>query len=103
RDFAAVMPEAGSGVPAGRVSIVVPFYKDRDTIDEAVDSAIAQTWDDLEIVIVDDGSPLPDAQEILARQAAKDARIRVLHKTNGGLGSARNHGVEQATGEFVLF
>src|SRR5690606_4999683 len=71
--------------------------------DEAVDSAIAQTWDDLEIVIVDDGSPLPDAQEILGRQAAKDARIRVLHKTNGGLGSARNHGVEQATGEFVLF
>ena len=89
--------------PTGQVSIIVPFYRDRDTIDEAIDSALAQTWQDLEVLIVADGSPLPDADEILGRQAAKDPRIRVLRKPNGGLGSARNHGIEHARGDFLLF
>ena len=69
---------AAAVTPRGRVSVVVPFYKDRDTIDAAVDSALAQTWTDLEVLVVADGSPLDDAGEILARQAAKDPRVRVL-------------------------
>ncbi len=86
-----------------KVSVVVPFYKDSETIDETIDSAIAQQHRNLEILIVDDGSPLPDAEAILARQAAKDPRVRVLRKKNGGLSSARNHGIEHAKGEYLLF
>ncbi len=85
------------------VSVVVPFYRDRDTIDETIDSAIAQDHPDLEILIVDDGSPLEDATEILARQAAKDPRVRVIRKPNGGLGTARNRGIAEARGEYLLF
>ncbi|MCB9885903.1 MAG: glycosyltransferase [Planctomycetes bacterium] len=88
---------------AHKVSVVIPFYKDRATVDEAVDSACGQTHRNLEILIVNDGSPLADAAEILARQRAKDPRIRILDKPNGGLGSARNHGIDNATGEFLLF
>jgi glycosyltransferase involved in cell wall biosynthesis len=86
-----------------KVSVIVPFYKDRDTIDEAVDSAIAQTHKNLEILIVNDGSPLADASAILSAQEQKDPRIRVFSKPNGGLGSARNHGIERATGDYLLF
>lgn len=86
-----------------KVSVVVPFHRDRATIDEAVDSAIAQSHTELEVVVVDDGSPLPDADAILARQAQKDPRVRVLRKPNGGLSSARNHGIAHARGELLLF
>lgn len=86
-----------------RVTVVMPFYKDRDTIDEAVDSVLQQTHRNLELLLVNDGSPLPDAEAILSRQVAKSPLVRVLNKRNGGLGSARNHGVLHATGEFVLF
>ncbi len=88
---------------AHKVSVIVPFYKDRETVDATIDAICRQTHRNLEILIVDDGSPLPDAPQILARQAAKDPRVRVLHKPNGGLGSARNFGIAQATGEFLLF
>ena len=68
-----------------------------------LDSALAQDHRDLEILVVNDGSPLPDAPELLLRQRRKDPRVRVLDKRNGGLSSARNHGVAHATGELVLF
>jgi len=86
-----------------RVSIVIPFFTDRDTIDEAVDSACRQTHQNLEILLVNDGSPLPNASSILERQKAKDRRVRVIDKRNGGLSSARNEGIEHADGEFLLF
>jgi glycosyltransferase involved in cell wall biosynthesis len=86
-----------------RVSIVVPFHRDVETIDAAVDSALAQDHHDVEVLIVDDGSPLPDAPEALARQRRKDPRVRVAAKPNGGLSSARNHGIAHATGELLLF
>lgn len=86
-----------------KVSVVVPFYKDADTIDATIDAICCQTHRNLEILIVDDGSPLADADAILARQAAKDGRVKTLRKPNGGLGSARNFGIEKATGEFLLF
>ena len=99
----AFVPAATTDGASHRVSVIVPFYSDRGTVDEAVDSVIAQTHPDLEILIVNDGSPLPDAEQILARQTSKDPRVRVLTKPNGGLGSARNHGVRHCSGEFVLF
>jgi len=88
---------------AHKVTIVVPFYNDADTIDATMETVCGQTHRNLEILIVNDGSPLDNAEEILARQAARDDRVRVLNKPNGGLGSARNFAIEQATGEFLLF
>lgn len=96
-------PELERRIEAQKVTIVIPFYRDAATIDEAVDSARAQTHEALEILIVNDGSPLPNARQILTRQEQKDARVRVLHKENGGLSSARNHAIEQASGEYLLF
>ena len=97
-----------AGVPAApsapaRVSVVVPFHDDLATLDAAVDSAIAQDHSDLEILIVDDGSPSPEAPALLQRQRDKDPRVRTLTRPNGGLAAARNHGVEHATGALVLF
>jgi glycosyltransferase involved in cell wall biosynthesis len=89
---------------AGKVSVVVPFYdEDRALLGAAVDSALAQTHQDLEVLVVEDGSPRADKDAILAAVAGKDARVRVLHKQNGGLATARNHAVARAEGEFFLF
>jgi glycosyltransferase involved in cell wall biosynthesis len=88
---------------ARKVSIVIPFYNDRDTIDEAVLSACAQYHRNTEIVIVNDGSPLADADTIMQQLCKCDPRVRVIYKKNGGLSSARNYGVQNATGEYVLF
>jgi len=86
------------------VSIIVPFHDEPlEMVSEALDSAIAQTWQSLEIVVVDDGSPRPDADAILANLSARDPRVRVLRKPNGGLASARNFAVDQARGRFFLF
>jgi hypothetical protein len=87
---------------SAKVSIVIPFHRDDATIDAAVDSALAQDHADLEILVVDDGSP-PESGELLQRQRRKDPRVRLLSKRNGGLSSARNHGIEHASGELVLF
>ncbi|MFY7947843.1 MAG: glycosyltransferase [Gemmatimonas sp.] len=96
-------PAAATARTPARVSIVVPFHRDAGTIDAAIDSALAQHHPELEVLVVDDGSPLPDAAEVLARQARKDPRVRVVSKPNGGLSSARNHGIAHATGELLLF
>lgn len=88
---------------AHKVSIIVPFYNDRDTIDATMETVCGQSHRNLEILIVNDGSPLADVDAVLARQAARDDRVRVLNKPNGGLGSARNFAIEHATGEFLLF
>ncbi len=91
--------------PAARalVSFVVPFHGESpEVIGEAVDSAIRQTHRDLEILVVDDGSPRADAAAILDGLARRDGRVRILRKANGGLASARNHAIEHAHGEFVL-
>jgi hypothetical protein len=100
---AAVAAERPAPRRESKVSIVIPFFKDRETIDEAVASACAQTHRNLEILVVNDGSPLDDAADILRRQQERDTRVSVLEKKNGGLSSARNFGVQHATGEYVLF
>ena len=84
------------------VSVIVPVYKSRDTLLRCVESLQAQTAKDLELILVDDGSP--DGSGTLCDElAGKYAEIRVLHKENGGVSSARNAGIRAARGEYLLF
>ena len=82
------------------VSVIMPAYKVEAFIGEAIESVIAQTFTDWELVIVDDGSP-DDSGAIAASYAASDRRIRVARQDNGGLSAARNHAVRLARGEFI--
>lgn len=84
------------------VTVVVPIYNVEKYIRACVDSITNQTYDNLEILLVDDGTP--DNSGIIADELAKsDKRIKVIHKENGGVASARNRGLEEATGDFVVF
>lgn len=84
------------------ISVVIPVYKVEATLDRCVASVCAQTYRKLDIILVDDGSP--DACGALCEGwRARDGRVRVLHKSNGGLSDARNHGVESARGEYISF
>lgn len=84
------------------ISIIVPIYKVERYIRECIDSIRFQTYDKIEIILVDDGSP-DNCPEICDDYARIDNRIRVIHKPNGGLSDARNAGLLQATGEYVIF
>ena len=84
------------------ISIIVPVYKAEKYLDNCINSLLAQTYTDLEIILVDDGAP--DASgAICDAYAAKDSRIRVIHQQNGGLSAARNAGLFVASGEYVGF
>ena len=83
-------------------SVIIPVYKVEDYLAECVDSVINQTYRNLEIILVDDGSP-DGCGAMCDAYAAQDKRVRVLHKENGGLSSARNAGLEVMTGEWLLF
>ena len=84
-----------------RVTVIVPAYKSADTLNVALDSLLAQTWENLEIIVVDDCSP-DETAAIAEAVAARDARVRVLRQSeNGGAYSCRNAGLAVATGEFV--
>lgn len=92
------------GADRRSVSVIVPYFREEPAIvGAAVDSALAQTHRELEVVVVDDGSPRVDAEAVLDGLAAKDPRVRVLRKGNGGLSSARNFAIERARGELFLF
>lgn len=84
------------------LSVVVPIYKVEPYLVQCIESIMAQTFRDMEIILVDDGSP-DKCPEICDRYAAKDDRIRVIHKPNGGLVSARKAGLAIASGEYVTF
>lgn len=84
------------------ISVIVPIYKVEEYLDRCVRSIAEQTYSDLEIILVDDGSP-DGCPAICDAWAEKDARIKVIHKENGGLSDARNAGIEIATGEYVAF
>ena len=84
------------------VSIIVPVYNVENYLDKCLDSIINQTYQNIEIILVDDGSK--DMSGLICDEyAAKDSRIKVIHKENGGVSSARNRGITIATGEWVLF
>ena len=85
-----------------KISIVIPIYNVEKYLDKCVQSAINQTLQDIEIILVDDESP-DGCPQMCDEYAKKDSRIKVVHKKNGGLGFARNSGLEVATGEYVTF
>lgn len=85
-----------------KISVIVPVYKVEDYLEECVTSIRNQTYENTEIILVDDGSP-DRSGEMCDQLATQDSRIKVVHKENGGLSSARNAGLDVATGEYVSF
>lgn len=85
-----------------KISVIVPCYKVETFLPTCIESLMHQTYSNLEIILVDDGSP-DRCGEICEQYAKKDKRIRVIHKENGGLSSARNAGIEIATGTYLGF
>ena len=84
------------------ISVVVPVYKVEEYLDECIQSIINQSYSNLEIILVDDGSP-DNCPAMCDRYAAQDSRIKVVHKQNGGLSDARNAGIRVATGAYIGF
>ena len=84
------------------VSVIVPVYNAGRHLPRCVQSIQSQTMRDLEIILVDDGSTDGSAR-LCEELASADDRIRVFHKKNGGVSSARNFGIEKAKGEYLLF
>ena len=79
------------------ISVIVPIYKVQDYLDECIESIIHQTYSNIEVILVDDGSP-DRCPQMCDEWAKRDSRIRVVHKKNGGLSSARNAGLDVAKG-----
>jgi glycosyltransferase involved in cell wall biosynthesis len=89
-------------VKSAFVSIIVPVYRVEELLPRCVESLIAQTSSEIEVILVDDGSP-DNCPKMCDEYAKKDPRITVIHKENGGLSDARNAGLLSAKGEYVLF
>ena len=89
-------------MPQPLVSIIVPIYKVEPYLRRCLDSIVNQTYTNLEIILVDDGSP-DNCPQICDEYAAKDKRIIVIHKENGGLSDARNAGLDICKGEYISF
>lgn len=84
------------------ISVIVPVYKVEPYLDRCVQSIVDQTYRNLEIILVDDGSP-DHCPQMCDAWAQKDSRIKVIHQENGGLSAARNRGIDAATGELIGF
>lgn len=85
----------------GLVSIIVPVYKAEKYIHQCIDSLLAQTYRNIEVILVDDGSP-DHCGKICDEYAAKDSRVKVIHQQNGGVSVARQTGIDHATGEYSI-
>jgi glycosyltransferase involved in cell wall biosynthesis len=85
-----------------KVSVVVPIYKVERYLHRCIDSILNQTYTNLEIILVNDGSP-DRCGELAEMYSQQDDRIKVIHKENGGLSDARNYGMKEVTGEFTVF
>lgn len=85
-----------------KISVIIPVYKVEPYLRQCVDRVIGQTYKNLEIILIDDGSP-DNCGAICDEYADQDKRVRVIHKQNGGLSSARNDGIMAATGKWVAF
>ena len=85
-----------------KISIIIPVYKAEKYLYSCLDSILPQTFTDFEVLLIDDGSP-DRSGEICEEYAKKDARIRVFHKENGGVSSARNVGLREAKGDWIMF
>lgn len=85
-----------------RVSVIIPVYNTEKYLEKCLDSVAGQSYKNMEIILVDDGSQ-DGSPEICNRYATDDPRILVIHQSNGGLSHARNVGMQKATGEFIMF
>lgn len=85
-----------------KITVIIPAYNIESYIGECLDSIVGQTYRKLEIIVVDDGST-DNTSSIVDSYATKDDRIKVIHKINGGLSSARNAGLDVATGDYISF
>ncbi|MBQ9280031.1 MAG: glycosyltransferase [Clostridia bacterium] len=90
------------GIEGKKISVIVPIYQVEKYLAECIESIIGQTYQNLEIILVDDGSS-DGSGRIADEYAQKDQRIQVIHKENGGLASARNAGMDIATGDYFIF
>ncbi|MDY3917996.1 MAG: glycosyltransferase, partial [Candidatus Limivivens sp.] len=93
-------PDAEEAGP--KVSVIIPVYNVEKYIEECLESVRNQSLKQIEIILVNDGTK-DDSMEVVSRQIREDARIKVVNKENGGLSSARNAGLREAAGEYVLF
>lgn len=84
------------------ISVIIPVYKVEQYLDRCVKSVVDQTYKNLEIILIDDGSP-DNCPQMCDKWAKSDFRIKVIHKKNGGLSSARNTGIEIARGKYIAF
>ena len=85
-----------------KISVIIPVYGVEKYLDRCVESVVNQTYKDLEIILVDDGSP-DNCPQMCDEWASRDARIRAVHRKNGGQSCARNTGLSVATGDYIAF
>lgn len=85
-----------------RISVIVPVYNVEQYLPRCVESILAQTYENLEILLVEDGTK-DNSGAICDAYARQDARVKAIHKENGGLSSARNAGIDAATGDYLSF
>lgn len=85
-----------------KLSIIIPVYRVEATLNRCVESVVTQDFNDFELILVDDGSP-DNCPQLCDSWAAKDRRISVIHKSNGGLSDARNAGIDIAQGDYLTF
>ena len=97
-EFGQILQPAGSA----KVSIIIPVYNGAKSVKRTLDSLLAQTLKDIEIIVVDDGST-DETPTILTQYANQDERIKVLHQQNAYVGAARNRGQQEATGEYIAY
>ena len=85
-----------------KLSIIIPVYRVEATLNRCVESVTNQSFDDFEVILVDDGSP-DKCPQMCDEWAQKDPRITVIHQTNAGLSAARNAGIDRAQGDYLTF
>ena len=85
-----------------KISVIVPIYKVEPYLRQCFDSIVGQTYRNLEIILIDDGSP-DNCGAICNEYAERDNRVTVIHKQNGGLSAARNDGIAATTGDWIAF
>lgn len=84
------------------ISVIVPVYNVKEYLNECIESIVNQTYKELELILVDDGST-DGSSEVCDEWGKRDSRIRIIHKKNGGLSDARNKGIDNATGKYIAF